>query len=245
MNFLNNTSIYIQTSLVCPRCQFELINVDSHYVCKNAECIGKYPIINGIPILINDLNSLFEISDFVKGNITTIKNKRRGIVRRSISKIIPKISANIKGDLNYKKFIQLIQNENEEKNILVIGGESSGQGMEQFSGKSKINLVETDVSIGSRTMLVCDGHDIPFSDKTFDGVVIQAVLEHVIDPYRCVEEIYRVLKPNGIVYSETPFMQQVHMGRYDFTRFTHLGHRRLFRNFSEVDSGAVCGPGMA
>ena len=40
-------------------------------------------------------------------------------------------------------------------------------------------------------------------------------------------------------------MQQVHGGRYDFTRFTHLGHRRLFRKFAEVDSGAVCGPGMA
>jgi hypothetical protein len=40
-------------------------------------------------------------------------------------------------------------------------------------------------------------------------------------------------------------MQQVHFGRYDFTRFTHLGHRRLFRRFEEIESGAVCGPGMA
>ena len=32
--------------------------------------------------------------------------------------------------------------------------------------------------------------------------------------------------------------------RYDFTRFTHLGHRRLFRRFEEIESGAVCGPGM-
>jgi hypothetical protein len=35
------------------------------------------------------------------------------------------------------------------------------------------------------------------------------------------------------------------MGRYDFHRFTHLGHWRLFREFSEIDSGAVCGSGMA
>jgi hypothetical protein len=40
-------------------------------------------------------------------------------------------------------------------------------------------------------------------------------------------------------------MQQVHMGRYDFTRFTHLGHRRLFRKFEEIESGAACGPAMA
>jgi hypothetical protein len=60
-----------------------------------------------------------------------------------------------------------------------------------------------------------------------------------------VDEIHRVLKQNGLVYAETPFMQQVHMGQYDFTRFTHLGHRRLFRRFDEVESGPVVGPGVA
>ena len=54
-----------------------------------------------------------------------------------------------------------------------------------------------------------------------------------------------VLKEGGVVYVETPFMQQVHAGRYDFTRFTHLGHRRLFRRFEEIESGVVGGPAMA
>jgi hypothetical protein len=53
------------------------------------------------------------------------------------------------------------------------------------------------------------------------------------------------LNERGVVYAETPFMQQVHNAPYDFTRFTHLGHRRLFRKFEEIDSGAGCGPGMA
>ena len=92
----------------------------------------------------------------------------------------------------------------------------------------------------ARTNLICDAHCLPFEDNSFDGVIIQAVLEHVVDPWRCVEEIYRVLKEDGLVYAETPFIQQVHGGRYDFTRFTHLGHRRLFRKFEEIDSGAVC-----
>jgi hypothetical protein len=67
----------------------------------------------------------------------------------------------------------------------------------------------------------------------------------VVDPARVVSEIHRVLLPQGLVYSEVPFMQQVHGGALDFTRYTHLGHRRLFREFEEIDSGAVCGPGMA
>jgi hypothetical protein len=40
-------------------------------------------------------------------------------------------------------------------------------------------------------------------------------------------------------------MQQVFMGRYDSTRFTSLGHRRLFRGFSETQRGIANGPAMA
>jgi len=89
------------------------------------------------------------------------------------------------------------------------------------------------------------GHDLPFADASFDAAILQAVLEHVADPYRCVEEIHRVLRPAGLVYAETPFMQQVHGGCYDFTRFTDLGHRRLFRRFAEIERGAGGGTGMA
>jgi SAM-dependent methyltransferase len=107
-----------------------------------------------------------------------------------------------------------------------------------------LDVVETDVALGPRTGLVCDAHDLPFAAETFDCVVAQAVLEHVLDPRRCVDEIYRVLKRDGLVYAETPFMQQVHGGRYDFTRFTPLGHRRLFRHFEELRAGASSGPGQ-
>jgi ubiquinone/menaquinone biosynthesis C-methylase UbiE len=103
----------------------------------------------------------------------------------------------------------------------------------------------TDVAIGDSTHVAADAHQLPFADKTFDAVIAQAVLEHVLDPVECVSEIHRVLKPNGWIYAETPFMQQVHMGRYDFSRFTELGHRRLFRRFDEVAVGPAVGPGSA
>jgi hypothetical protein len=43
----------------------------------------------------------------------------------------------------------------------------------------------------------------------------------------------------------TPFLQPVHMGAYDFTRFTYLGHRRLFRFYDDVQSGMCGGPGYS
>jgi SAM-dependent methyltransferase len=74
-------------------------------------------------------------------------------------------------------------------------------------------------------------------------VLVQAVLEHVLDPAGVVAEIHRVLRSNGLVYAETPFLQQVHAGAYDFTRFTASGHRYLFRRFEELAAGPVAGPG--
>jgi SAM-dependent methyltransferase len=108
-----------------------------------------------------------------------------------------------------------------------------------------VELIESDVYFGPRTRLVCDATDLPFEDGSIDGVVVQAVLGNVIDPERAADEIWRVLRPHGLVYVETAFMQQVYLGRYDFTRYSQLGLRRLLRRFTEVHSGTQGGPGMA
>jgi SAM-dependent methyltransferase len=79
----------------------------------------------------------------------------------------------------------------------------------------------------------------------FDAVIVQAVLEHVLEPARVVAEIHRVLRADGLVYADTPFMQQVHEAAYDFTRFTRGGHRWLFRNFHEIEAGTVGGAGTS
>jgi len=193
---------------------------------------------------------VFCVSDFVTHANTTfvLDDDPKGFrsVIRFLSRRLPSIGFNVRAKQNYQGLARLLTQEaGARTKVLVVGGSIMGEGMEALGGLDQVDLVETDVSFGPRTMLILDGHDLPFEDDSFDGVIAQAVLEHVVDPCRCVEEIYRVLKPGGVVYAETPFMQQVHMGRYDFTRFTHLGHRRLFRHFEEIDSGPSCGPGMA
>jgi ubiquinone/menaquinone biosynthesis C-methylase UbiE len=47
---------------------------------------------------------------------------------------------------------------------------------------------------------VADALHLPFENQSFDVVVCSHVYEHVPDPYRMFEEIYRVLKPGGICY---------------------------------------------
>lgn len=45
---------------------------------------------------------------------------------------------------------------------------------------------------------------LPFSDSSFDIVILQDVIEHVDNPECLISEIDRVLSPNGIVYLSTP-----------------------------------------
>jgi len=230
----------IQQKLICPTTKGKLKRNGEHLESIIDPGI-RYPIIDGCPVLINDANSLFSIEDFTKrANTTIVLNESRS--KQLIRKMIPSISVNIKAEQNYREIAALLP---VNAKVLVVGGSIKGKGMDTIYSDDAFEIIGSDVSFGPLANLICDAHDIPFEEDTFDCVIIQAVLEHVLDPQRCVSEVYRVLKPNGLVYAETPFIQQVHLKQYDFTRFTHLGHRRLFRCFEEVKSGPACGPGMA
>src|SRR2546425_3847359 len=234
----------VQQLLRCPICKTRLELRGEQYQCQNPNCFFLFPIINGIPILIDEERSIFSTNDFVYGfNNTFFSSQTKS--EETIKRLIPDISRNPKSKENFNKLSKLLLVQSDASRVLVIGGSILGEGMEAIIAHPSIELVDSDVTYGPRTAVICDAHSLPFEDNSFDGVIVQAVLEHVVDPWRCVEEIHRVLKEDGLVYAETPFMEQVHGGRFDFTRFTHLGHRRLFRKFEEIDSGAVCGPAMA
>lgn len=288
--------------LQCPVCSSTLKKNQEYMHCENKKCKKLFPIINGIPVLINESSSIFSIDDFIRGKNTTFQDISTR--RDKIGKILPKNSQNLMARENYHEFLELIKDQvyseynpkkksietdksisnsqrliekdksayssrrsiekdesgyefqkptetdkskiaSQKPKILVIGGSILGEGIETIINDPALDILEGDVSMGPRTQIIFDAHNLPFNDSSFQGVIIQAVIEHVLDPYRCVMEIYRVLDDDGLVYAETPFMQPVHMGAYDFNRFTPLGHRRLFRQFQEIKSGATGGPGMS
>ena len=127
--------------------------------------------------------------------------------------------------------------------VLVIGGASVGDGSDRLVSAGRLDVLSFDVYPTDATTFVADGHRIPLADSSMSAVWIQAVLEHVYRPEVVVSEIVRVLEPGGFVYAETPFMQPVHEGAYDYLRFSQSGHRLLFGRFDEVASGPLGGPG--
>jgi len=234
--------------LRCPHCAGRVECSQDGVRCLTNACGLVFPLVNGCPILIDDDASVFTRSDFVERRRTTgqvqqvvsrpgIRDRAKQLVRA----LTPSTSYAV-SDLSFQAALARIEalRPQQRLRILVLGAGDS-----QLSTGAAHDFVYTDVDLGPLTHVVCDAHQVPFRDASFDMVVCISVLEHVADPYRCAAEIHRLLRSNGYVYAVTPFMQQVHMGRYDFTRFTHLGHRRLFRWFEEHASGVANGPGMA
>lgn len=144
---------------------------------------------------------------------------------------------------NARRMRDLLAARGKGATILVVGGGSAGSGARPLYDDPRLRLIAFDIYASPLTQMIADAHSIPLEDGSVDAVWVQAVLEHVLDPARVVAEMERVLVPDGLVYAETPFMQQVHEGAYDFTRFTESGHRWLFKRFERIDSGVVAGPG--
>ncbi len=83
-----------------------------------------------------------------------------------------------------------------------------------------------------------DGHALPFCDNSFDIVFSQAVMEHMSDPFLAAREIARVLKPGGMLYVESAFMQPLHAVPYHFFNTTPWGIKELFTR-AGLDSVAL------
>lgn len=119
------------------------------------------------------------------------------------------------------------------KYVLNIGSRTS-----QY-GKDIINL---DIEPYKNVDLVGVAEELPVLDDSVDGVIIQAVLEHVQRPAKAVQEIYRVLRPGGMVYAEIPFFRSYHGAPVDFQRYTISGIEELFHEFEMVRKGVIAGP---
>ena len=73
---------------------------------------------------------------------------------------------------------------------------------------------------------------LPFQDDTFDAALCMNVLEHVRRPDICLSEIYRVLKPGGVVFLMVPLFAREHQLPHDYYRYTSYGINYLLSNIT-------------
>ncbi|MCK5096128.1 MAG: class I SAM-dependent methyltransferase [Candidatus Pacebacteria bacterium] len=92
--------------------------------------------------------------------------------------------------------------------------------------------------------IVGDIHNMPFGNNELDGIICNAVLEHIENPFKAVSEMYRVLKPNGACFVYVPFLYYYHAqpGYYkDYWRYTKDSLKMLFKDFSVMEIQNVRG----
>jgi SAM-dependent methyltransferase len=237
-------ALVAQDLLICPRCGSPVRPEGGEWRCAGASCRyadEPFPVVGGVPALVDFEHSVLDADRLraVAGASEVPRSRFAGTLRRLLH------PANTTAPRNVARMVELLRRDSPRPRILVVGGGTVGDGLEELYADRSVDLVAFDVYASPVTQFVGDGHAIPLADASLDGVIVQAVLEHVLEPTVVAAEIERVLRPGGIVYADTPFLQQVHEGAYDFTRFTDSGHRFLFRRFERIDSGSVAGAGTA
>ena len=83
----------------------------------------------------------------------------------------------------------------------------SGQVVGIDFGESQIQRASEsakELGIDNATFQQADCYSLPFEDESFDRVFSNALMEHLTDPVRAMREMFRVLKPGGMIGVSSP-----------------------------------------
>jgi predicted SAM-dependent methyltransferase len=106
-------------------------------------------------------------------------------------------------------------------NVIDIGGRKSNK-VGQFIQPEQQSKIWEYVNINSENDpdYLCSAENIPVKDSNYDVALLSEVLEHLENPYDVLDEIYRILKSEGVLHITVPFMFHEHGSPYDFQRWT-------------------------
>ncbi|TVO72557.1 MAG: class I SAM-dependent methyltransferase [Sedimenticola selenatireducens] len=113
-------------------------------------------------------------------------------------------------------------------------GVGTGRLLAQFTSMNRYGI---DVALGYLERLGDSGiecslgvvEDLPYQNNVFDIVVCTDVLEHVFDLHKAISELYRVLKPEGMLIIRVPYKENLELYLHKDYPY-HIAH---VRNFDE------------
>jgi len=94
-----------------------------------------------------------------------------------------------------------------------------------------------DMREGDNVDVVANSHELPFKDESFDCVTCVETLEHDDNPFKTLEEIYRVLKPGGkAIVAASGINFPKHAYPSDYFRYTAEGIGVLLNKFNNIQT---------
>jgi ubiquinone/menaquinone biosynthesis C-methylase UbiE len=120
--------------------------------------------------------------------------------------------------------------------VLDIGGGRPYQGLDQYKEKfQNIRYYCLDFNPLDKPHIIGDAQALPFKSECTESIICKAVLEHLPEPHKVVDELYRILKPEGMIYLYLPFIFPYHDYKGDYYRFTEDSIQFLFRKFQKIE----------
>lgn len=122
-----------------------------------------------------------------------------------------------------------------EDNLVLDIAPQDHKGAKHFFKNAKVETMDINPDSGADYIAdLCNrSANSPESEK-FDVIICTEVLEHTRNPFKAVDEIYRMLKYGGWAYITTPFNFRIHGPSPDMWRFTRFALAELFKDFKEV-----------
>jgi predicted SAM-dependent methyltransferase len=97
------------------------------------------------------------------------------------------------------------------------------------------NRIGVDIERAPGVDVVADAHALGFRGGSFDVILATEVLEHLREPQRAADEMFRLLRPGGTLLLTTRFLFPLHDAPHDYFRYTRYGLQHLFRRFEVVE----------
>jgi SAM-dependent methyltransferase len=98
-------------------------------------------------------------------------------------------------------------------------------------------FVGCDMRAGPGVDRVLNLHYIDLPDNTAGTVFLMDTLEHVEYPHQAVSEIYRILKPGGLLVMSSVLDYFIHETPNDYWRYTPDAFRSLLKPFQQAHVG--------
>ena len=231
--------------LACPVCGGNLrMNGSEQLRCEKSSCghhETPFPRLGGKDVLIDFDNSVLDRDTTLASGATSVVG--RGRWRAVLSRVID--GSNRYAATLARLMVEGVSQRSSDRKpvIVVMGAGEIGHGSEPLYATPDADIIAFDIYASPNITFVADAHAIPLRDGVADGVWIQGVLELVVDPRKVVAEASRILKPGGLMFTDTAFMWPVCEQAYDFNRWSPSGLRWLFRDFDVLAAGQSTGPG--
>jgi SAM-dependent methyltransferase len=70
---------------------------------------------------------------------------------------------------------------------------------------------------------------LDIQSSSFDSVLLSDVLEHIAEPRNLLQELARVLRPQGTLVVFVPFLYRIHEEPHDYYRYTEFALKHLLQ----------------